>query len=191
MEDTPEIVTTTGHSEDILNEEVQRARADKEKTVADGLQHLGVAAESVNLEQSVAAPPVYLSQLIRTKRRAAGLSQTKLANEIGVTQQTIATWEAGGRPDSRYFPAIKDFLSIELDEEVVSILDAYNERNKLSAIEVVPATELFDLTPRQVLNMLAQAFVTSSRKGTLTPDQTDVFKSLIDYYQQADEVENH
>lgn len=129
-------------------------------------------------------PSFPLGKQIRTRRYAEGLSQAQLANRIGVTQQTIATWEGGGRPDMKHFSSIKGFLGMESEEDVVSIIDAYSSPTT-SSPELPPVAQLTELTTKQTLDMLAQTFATLSLTGRLTQVQTDIFKVLIDHYRQT------
>ncbi len=126
-----------------------------------------------------------LGSRIRARRRAQGLSQAKLAGSIGVTQQTIATWEAGGRPEPKYFPAIKDFLAMESEDEVVALLDAHDHHRRARATDVEPVTVPAGLSPRQALDMLTEAFVTRLSAGMISPAQEAIFARLIDFYEEA------
>ena len=52
-------------------------------------------------------------------RKRENISQEKLAEEIGVSRQTIAKWEAGESvPDVIYSSQLADYFDVSLDELV-------------------------------------------------------------------------
>lgn len=60
-----------------------------------------------------------ISKNIAILRKRENISQEKLAEEIGVSRQTIAKWEAGESvPDVIYSSQLADFFDVSLDELV-------------------------------------------------------------------------
>lgn len=58
-----------------------------------------------------------LGHLIREQREAAGLSQAALGDNLNVTQQTVARWEAGwAYPQLPTLVSLADTLGFSLDE---------------------------------------------------------------------------
>jgi transcriptional regulator with XRE-family HTH domain len=53
------------------------------------------------------------------KRLAAGLSQPKLADRVGVDQSTVSRWESGDcRPEAKHYPKLAKVFGITADEAV-------------------------------------------------------------------------
>lgn len=66
------------------------------------------------VRQARRLPPPEMAKAIR---RAAGVSQEAIANEIGVSRQTIAFWESGARrPSTSHLSAYLRALNM-LEEE--------------------------------------------------------------------------
>jgi len=61
-----------------------------------------------------AKPPEGLAERIRTHRLRQGVTQAELANELGVTQQSVARWEKGS-PPRRYMLHVIESLLEETD----------------------------------------------------------------------------
>lgn len=58
-------------------------------------------------------------QILRQKRKAKGLRQWELAEEIGVNQRTVSSWEKGQRWPTLFTAlAIADALDCSIDELV-------------------------------------------------------------------------
>lgn len=54
---------------------------------------------------------------LEARRKAAGLTQAALAHVIGVSQSSIASWEAGSYyPTADKLPAIAEALSCTIDD---------------------------------------------------------------------------
>lgn len=59
-------------------------------------------------------PRMEIKDLIRSARKAKGLSQAALAEQIGVNKSAVAQWELGStRPNEDSMAALKLILSIE------------------------------------------------------------------------------
>ncbi len=59
---------------------------------------------------------IRFSRNLKGLRREAGLSQGKLAEAIGVTQQCVSKWErADGEPTLTYLWKIADLFGISID----------------------------------------------------------------------------
>ena len=62
---------------------------------------------------SFAESPTTLGETIRKLRKIAGLSQTKLANLLGVTQSTVAFWESGrNHPRHKYLEKMSAIFGV-------------------------------------------------------------------------------
>ena len=58
------------------------------------------------------------NEKLQLLRRAKGISQEKLAEEIGVPQQLVAKWEEGDEiPDMHSLMALSDWFNVSLDEK--------------------------------------------------------------------------
>ena len=58
-----------------------------------------------------------VNEKLQLLRRAKGISQEKLAEEIGVPQQLVAKWEEGDEiPDMHSLMALSDWFNVSLDE---------------------------------------------------------------------------
>lgn len=62
-----------------------------------------------------------LGEAIRRRRKALGMKQADVAEIFDVTQQTVARWENGQRPDTDFVPAMATFLEVE-DTAVLRLL---------------------------------------------------------------------
>lgn len=65
-------------------------------------------------------------------RKAKGLSQEELGNELGVSRQTISKWELGqSYPDFQKLVLLSDFFNISLDKLIKDIdLDDVRKNNQ-------------------------------------------------------------
>ena len=85
-------------------------------------------------------------------RRTRGISQEKLAEEIGVSRQVISKWEEGDEiPDMHDLMALSDWFNVSLDE---LLRDRINPRTLqlLSFLEEVEENEN-DLIPNTILTI--------------------------------------
>lgn len=58
-----------------------------------------------------------IGEYIRILRRKMGLTQSRLAEKLGVQFQTVSKWEtAASVPDTMILPAIADALCVSIDE---------------------------------------------------------------------------
>ena len=56
-----------------------------------------------------------LSGRIAELRRARGLTQEQLGQQLGVSAQAVSKWEKGGAPDVELLPALADRLGVSID----------------------------------------------------------------------------
>ena len=57
------------------------------------------------------------NEKLQLLRRTKGISQEKLAEEIGVSRQVISKWEEGDEiPDMHGLMALSDWFNVSLDE---------------------------------------------------------------------------
>ncbi|MEG1593636.1 MAG: helix-turn-helix transcriptional regulator, partial [Oscillibacter sp.] len=82
--------------------------------------------------------------LVARRRRARGLSQAELAEELHISDKTVSKWETG-----RGMPGI-------------DLLEALGEALQLSVSELVRGTEL---TPEELPKAAGEELVTSMKRG--------------------------
>ena len=58
-------------------------------------------------------PATSLAEALVRHRVAHGLSQAALAEELGVSQNSVYQWEKGGRVHARNMPALANLLGVE------------------------------------------------------------------------------
>ena len=57
-----------------------------------------------------------ISQTIKVLRKKKHVSQQKMADDLGVSQPTLACWETGTRrPDIETLPALADYFGVSTD----------------------------------------------------------------------------
>ena len=52
---------------------------------------------------------------LKSIRKAKGMKQEELADQVGVSPQAVSKWEQGGMPDAALLPAIADALGVSVD----------------------------------------------------------------------------
>lgn len=52
---------------------------------------------------------------IQSLRKEHRVTQTELANAVGVSTQAVSKWECGGTPDAELLPSIADFFHVSID----------------------------------------------------------------------------
>lgn len=97
--------------------------------------------------------PLLFGALLKEKRKAAGLSQQALADQMHVTRNTVINWEADkSKPDYSLIPQLCTLLDIPVQE-----LFQMQEENRLSTLEERVVRNLRRLSPmnRNVINIMA------------------------------------
>lgn len=56
-----------------------------------------------------------LGDNIKKLRRERGVTQSELADAVGVSVQAVSKWECGGTPDVALLPAIADYFEVSID----------------------------------------------------------------------------
>lgn len=59
---------------------------------------------------------VSIGEQIQSLRKQQHVTQSDLANAVGVTTQAVSKWECGGTPDADLLPAIADFFKVSIDQ---------------------------------------------------------------------------
>lgn len=91
-------------------------------------------------------------------RKAKGLSQEELGNELGVSRQTVSKWELGqSYPDFQKLVLLSDFFDISLDKLIKDIDLDYVRENNSNKEKVSKMYEDFQ-TAKTVLNYLLNFF---------------------------------
>jgi len=81
-----------------------------------------------------------IGQVIYTLRKAKGITQEELANNVGISMQAVSKWECGGVPDTELLPVIADYFKVSIDtlfgRDISDYGDAYTAAmKKLASIE--------------------------------------------------------
>lgn len=88
-------------------------------------------------QDPVAEAPLTFRGLVRTGRKAAGLSQDAAADLLGVTQPAVSAWESGaGYPTPANLVALADLLGLN---EGVLLRLMVSESGTAETKETVPA----------------------------------------------------
>ena len=93
------------------------------------------------------------NEKLQLLRRTRGISQEKLAEEIGVSRQVISKWEEGNEiPDMYDLMALSDWFNVSLDE---LLRDRINPRTLqlLSFLEEEVEENDNDLIPNTILTI--------------------------------------
>lgn len=81
---------------------------------------------------------INLGKIIRDLRIRDGITQTMVANALGVTSQAVSRWETnGGYPDLNILPSIANYFSITIDE-----LFGYNSKRDKKISKIIADAEL-------------------------------------------------
>jgi len=74
-------------------------------------------ASSIDAGRQSFPQKIQMAEQIKKYRKAAGISQQSLADQLGVTRNTVINWEAGKyRPDADLFPTLCTLLGITLND---------------------------------------------------------------------------
>jgi transcriptional regulator with XRE-family HTH domain len=68
-------------------------------------------------------PPDGLAERIRTYRLKHGMTQRELADQLGVTQQSVARWEQGSPPRRYMLRAIQSLLETESGDQPAELAE--------------------------------------------------------------------
>lgn len=104
-----------------------------------------------------------LSERIKALRNEKGISQTVLANQIGLTQQAVAKWEKGvSEPDSEMLQKLASFFDVSVDY-LLGRTDERISNNKYDLPDDVQVlmrsvTKLTD-KQKEIVKRLVQEFV--------------------------------
>lgn len=95
-----------------------------------------------------------LGDKILELRKAKGMSQEELANELNVSRQSISKWESGlSVPDSDKLVALSNYFEVTLDYLMKDNVFEKNVEKAEVALEVIPANATSSKTgfPRELL----------------------------------------
>ena len=73
---------------------------------------------------------------LKSIRKARGMKQEELADQVGVSSQAVSKWEQGGMPDAALLPSIADALGVSIDalygraQEELSFYDCFLQHMK-------------------------------------------------------------
>lgn len=92
-----------------------------------------------------------IGEIILQKRKEAGLTQSELAMQIGVSKPAVSKWESGhSMPDISMLPILADFFDISIDE-LIGYHPQMNSKsienlflNLLERFSKVPADNIFE-----------------------------------------------
>lgn len=78
--------------------------------------------------------PTVSGSLVKQKRKALGLTQSQLAEKLGVSDKTVSKWETGrGFPDVSFLPALTETLGLSPQEWMQG--EAVANRNRSANIK--------------------------------------------------------
>ncbi len=107
-----------------------------------------------------------IGKIIKDLRKEIGCTQNKLANILGVTQDSISLWENGKRiPDTQYVIAMAKFFDVTADY-LLGLNDEYQ------SLQIHKVNSTLDLTPDE--NRLLENYRAMSEKQ----------KALLEQYMQ-------
>ncbi|MEA9994294.1 helix-turn-helix domain-containing protein [Pseudomonas sp. 10B1] len=88
-----------------------------------------------------------IAEIISQSRRAAGLNQSELARQLGITPQSVQAWESGrAKPRPKIFQKIAEVLQIDSRFLIDSVLlEPFGDTGFLTPSSNVPVDELAEL----------------------------------------------
>lgn len=114
---------------------------------------------------------------LKKRREKYHMSQTELANAVGVTLRTIQNWETGGRHPRKEEHILKLSEVLGVDKSYWSDNSDQEENSTISQID--------DPIAKKYINGISSLFA----GGRLSDDDKDlVLKALIDCYWEAKEI---
>ena len=114
---------------------------------------------------------------LKELREQRGLSQAKLAEQVGTTQQTIYKYEHGTtEPEHKMLKRLSDFFNVTTDY----LIEHDTNELKLDAQEQHYVDTLRALTPSDKDLIIKTADSLSQKEYTTTSDE----RSIIDQYRQ-------
>jgi transcriptional regulator with XRE-family HTH domain len=122
---------------------------------------------------------------LRAQRRADDMTQGELAKRFRVSQQTIGAWERGERPQSRFIRELANYLGLNGEQELMSLIDS-NPEHQVDPDEVSEATDELSEAEANAATMrlLAENFVENQRRDPLPSGQAaGIYRDFIQYFQ--------
>ncbi len=127
---------------------------------------------------------------LKELRGKSGLSQPQLAQEIGVTKQTISLWERGPRrPDFQTMENLSDFFNVklgyllgeidddtpavEMDDESAARVFTEEDDREIEHLTSMMAQLSYD-TLRIVSATIAEAYRLDREKGNLRSEEREI-----------------
>jgi len=139
---------------------------------------------------------------IRNLRKKSGMTQTQLAEQLGVTYQTVSKWEKGeNAPDLAMFPPLTRILDVsadyllgldtssaekrrqELQERYIRLCSEHKYEERLLVIRQLvrefPNTGLYELWAAASENFMAEEIYNQCQGKDLPPRYTDLLESAV------------
>ena len=89
------------------------------------------------------------SERLKALRNELGFTQTQIANQLNVTQQTYAKWESGkGKPRATTLEKLASLLKVSTDY-LLGNTDIKNPEETISDVDMLFRRTSKDLTPEQ------------------------------------------
>ncbi|MCL2780097.1 MAG: helix-turn-helix domain-containing protein [Actinomycetia bacterium] len=118
--------------------------------------------------------------LLRRQRLADDLTQAELGERFGVRQQTVGAWERGERPQSRLVEALAQYVGLEDEHALISLLDAEASDPPAASESPLRSPPVPD---GDVVKMLAETYASGLLTGSLSADDHMTMRAFIEYFQ--------
>lgn len=125
---------------------------------------------------------------LREYRKEKGLSQTELADKIGVSQNTISSWETGRtEPSMRDIKALCNVLDLSVDHLSGAKAREVGEISYEDVLVKVRSLNLEEL--KELLHIVRDTIATKEEIERLTQRQAEQEKIIREYAEKIKELE--
>lgn len=129
-----------------------------------------------------------IKAVLREYRKNKGLSQTELAEKIGVSQNTVSSWETGRtEPSMRDIKSLCDVLGLSVEQLSGTKARELGEISYEDVLVKVRSLELTEL--RELMQIIRETISTKEQIAKLTQIQAEQEKRLKEYAEKIKELE--
>lgn len=129
-----------------------------------------------------------IKAVLREYRKNKGLSQTELAEKIGVSQNTVSSWETGRtEPSMRDIKSLCDVLGLSVEQLSGAKARELGEISYEDVLVKVRSLELTEL--RELMQIIRETISTKEQIAKLTQIQAEQGKRLKEYAEKIKELE--